>query len=142
MKLISHRGNLIGKEIELENSPQFIEKALSFNFDVECDLWYLDNKFFLGHDKAQYSIDFSWLNKNKDKLWVHCKNLQCVSILNESNLNYFWHENDKMTITSKKIPWCKENVFIKHGVTVVFKKQEVPNYIFGVCSDEIKFFMQ
>ena len=42
MVLISHRGNLEGKNIELENDPTYIDSAIEKGFDVEIDLW-VDN---------------------------------------------------------------------------------------------------
>ena len=35
MILISHRGNLSGKNEELENSPEYIMNALNYGFNVE-----------------------------------------------------------------------------------------------------------
>ena len=42
--------------------------------------------------------------KNK-KFWIHAKNIECFYELHESNLNYFWHENDKVILTSKGFFW-------------------------------------
>ena len=43
MILISHRGNLNGKTDD-ENKPKYIEEAFSQGFDVEVDVWYIDNQ--------------------------------------------------------------------------------------------------
>ena len=60
MILISHRGNLNGKTDD-ENKPKYIEQALNQGFDVEIDVWYIDNQFWLGHDKPQYKISEGFL---------------------------------------------------------------------------------
>ena len=44
-KIISHRGNLIGPNLLLENNPDYILSAVSMGFDVEVDVWYDDGYF-------------------------------------------------------------------------------------------------
>ena len=56
MKIISHRGNLNGPKLELENTKEYIDIAIENNFDVEIDLWNVKNEYFLGHDKADYKV--------------------------------------------------------------------------------------
>ena len=87
MILISHRGNINGKNIELENKPTYINNALKKGYNVEIDIWY-DNGFWLGHDKPLYPIGISFL-KNK-KLWCHAKNIEALFMMqSESNIHYF-----------------------------------------------------
>jgi hypothetical protein len=57
MILISHRGNINGKNDVRENSMFYIMEALTMGFDVEIDVWYINNEWFLGHDKPQYQIN-------------------------------------------------------------------------------------
>jgi hypothetical protein len=67
MILISHRGNINGKINELENNPDYINDALIIGYDVEIDIWVINNELFLGHDEPVHSIDISWIilnNKN------------------------------------------------------------------------------
>ena len=40
MILISHRGNIEGKQPKLENKPEYISKALELGYNVEIDIWY------------------------------------------------------------------------------------------------------
>ena len=46
MKIISHRGNLKGPDPKNENTKGQIDKALKMSFDVEIDLWKINNKYF------------------------------------------------------------------------------------------------
>lgn len=140
MKIISHRGNLFGKIPEKENHPNYIDAAISSGYDVEIDIWLRDEKFYLGHDIPQYEIELNWLLSRKNKLWIHAKNLEVITHLYNTNLNWFWHESDKLTLTSKGFLWCYPNIYLKDGVTVTLEHQEVPNNIFAVCTDNpIKF---
>ena len=38
MILISHRGNINGPNPEMENNPEYIQKALDLGYDVEVDV--------------------------------------------------------------------------------------------------------
>ena len=60
MILISHRGNLNGKIPENENCPDYIDKAIHSGYDVEIDIWMIDNELFLGHDGPQYKVIYNW----------------------------------------------------------------------------------
>jgi hypothetical protein len=145
LKLISHRGNITGPIPEKENHPEYILAALQEGYEVEIDVWFENEKFMLGHDEPQYEFPFELLDKNYSKLWIHCKNLEALSVLtnldpNGQKVNYFWHENDKVTLTSKNIIWSHPNDFpIKNSIAVL---PEVNNYnvseCLGVCSDYIK----
>ena len=96
MKLISHRGNISGPNPEQENQPEYIAEALKQGYDVEIDVWFKDDKFMLGHDEPQYEFPFELIDQHYPKLWIHCKNMDALSKLNEldpngSKVNYFWH---------------------------------------------------
>lgn len=132
MKIISHRGNLNGINKQLENNPEHLLKVLE-KFDIEIDVWYINNKWFLGHDNPQYEIDYSFFN---NRMWIHCKNLEACMMLSNTNLNWFWHENDKITLTSKGYIWCFPKIYVKNGITVEFEyTKNLPKNILGVCTD-------
>lgn len=143
MKLISHRGNLSGPNPEQENQPKYIAEALKQGYDVEIDVWFKDDKFMLGHDKPQYEFPFELIDQHHPKLWIHCKNIDALSKLNEldpngSKVNYFWHENDLGVLTSKSYIWSTN--LINNSILVMpelFDKQPIETTI-GICSDYIK----
>ena len=56
MKLIAHRGNIFGPNLDRENNPDYILEALDYGCDVEIDLWVKDNDLFLGHSSPEYPI--------------------------------------------------------------------------------------
>jgi len=101
MIIISHRANLTGPS-NRENHPDEIERVLKLGIDCEVDLWYTDNKFILGHDKPQYEIDLNFIKK--EKLWIHCKNLECLESIVDFT-HCFWHQDDDYTLTSKGLIW-------------------------------------
>ena len=144
MILISHRGNIDGKKPHLENTPDYIDEAISLGYDVEIDVWYKENEWWLGHDDPEHPIDFDWIEKRSHKLWVHCKNVECLVYfnLNGIDLNYFWHDQDTAILTSKKYIWGKENkTLIQNSIAMIPYFYDINYYnCVGVCSDQIKKF--
>jgi len=135
MKVISHRGNLNGPNPSTENSIPVINIALYHGFDVEIDVWFKNNKWYLGHDRPIYQVEESFL-QNK-KLWCHAKNLDALNLMLKNNkIHCFWHQNDDFTLTSKNYIWTYPN---KHttdnSIIVLIKKQKIPKKTFGICTD-------
>jgi len=142
MILISHRGNINGRIIESENNPSYIDDTICLGYNVEIDIWFINGKFFLGHDKPQYEISIDWIDDRSHKLWVHCKNIEALSFLNKHDydINYFWHETDTVTLTSKKYIWAYPGKQpIKNSIAVM---PEINNDniidCLGICSDYIE----
>lgn len=135
MILISHRGNLNGREPQRENSPDFVCEAINAGFDVEVDVWVVGSQYFLGHDEPQYKVDLKWLQSLP--LWCHAKNEEALAKLLESNVHCFWHESDRFTLTSKAIPWCFPNNYQKNGITVSLgtKESGFSQDVLGICTD-------
>ena len=105
MRIIAHRALLEGPNAELQNHPVQITRALGLGYDVEIDLWRVDGKWMLGHDEPEHEI--SWAALSDPRLWIHCKNIEAFHYLRSigSEHQYFWHENDLVTLTSKLIIW-------------------------------------
>lgn len=141
MRLISHRGNINGRIRELENLPGYIDAAINLGYDVEVDLWLEGEKFYLGHDGPDHSIDITWLTKRSKNLWVHCKNTEAMSFLSKfgSDLNYFWHQEDTLTLTSKRYIWAypgKQPIENSISVMPEIKNDDISLCV-GICSDYI-----
>ena len=150
MKLIAHRGNIDGPNSSKENNPDYIERAISQGFDVEIDLRYssLDKNLYLGHDEPTYKINWFWLGKYKDYLWIHCKNIEALYEFSHgtSGFNYFWHQNDDYTLTSRNYIWTYPGKPYTSKSVIVMPEwnKNVNEFVdlraydcFGVCSDYI-----
>ena len=105
MKIIAHRGLIDGPDVNLENRPQQIEQTILHGFDCEIDVWRVKDKWFLGHDHADYQVNDDFISQ--EGLWLHCKNLDAFLALSEcgADYNYFWHQNDDFTLTSRHYIW-------------------------------------
>lgn len=142
MILISHRGNISGRLETHENEPNYIDLAISKGYDVEIDIWYIDGQIYLGHDEPQYGIDFRWIRDRISKLWIHCKNIDALLFFKESGypLNYFWHQEDDVTITSKGYFWTYPGKYLtKNSIAVMPEIKDFLNIEIacGICSDYI-----
>jgi hypothetical protein len=84
MKIIAHRGNLNGPNPNTENHYSYIQTAIDLGFDVEVDVWVLDNKIFFGHDSPQYAIEKASVASIGTYGWFHCKNLEALEYFKDN----------------------------------------------------------
>lgn len=140
--LISHRGNVIGENKEWENHPNYIQLALDEGYDVEVDIWFKDNLWYLGHDSPQHIIEYSYLIN--PRFWIHCKNYDAMKqlIYLNSDINFFYHSTDPYTLTSKGFIWAYPNQFGSYKTIAVLPElyhTDVTKFE-GICSDYIQFY--
>lgn len=137
---IAHRGNTNGPS-DRENEPAYLKEAIAQGFDIEVDVWFINNTLWLGHDYAQYQIDYSFLATIADRSWFHCKNLEALHYFNDSltSLRYFWHEEDRFTLTSDGYIWTypgqpvtDKSIIVDLEASDLEKYGNVP---YGICTD-------
>jgi hypothetical protein len=144
MKYIAHRGNLNGPNLVDENKPEYILKAIGSGFECEIDVRYIHGEWFLGHDTPDYKIELDFLLNNSEKFWIHCKNIEALNkLIQFSQLNIFWHQNDDYTLTSKNFIWCYPGKIILLGNSITVMPEWNNFYLSenccGVCSDYVDF---
>lgn len=142
MRLISHRGNISGRVEIFENNPSYINIAISQGFDVEIDIWFENGKLWLGHDNPQYPTDINWLKINSSNLWIHCKNIGALDYFKktETTFNYFFHQNDDVTITSNGHFWTYPGKQLtENSIACMPELKDFQNieFSYGICSDFI-----
>jgi hypothetical protein len=144
MILISHRGNINGRITERENHPDYIDEAIALGYDVEIDIWIVGMDIMLGHDEPQYTVTTKWLEQRLHKLWIHCKNIPALEYAsyfhNKEDLNYFWHEYDTVTLTSKGHIWAYPGKQpIQESIAVMPELcNDTLTQCKGICSDHIQ----
>ena len=138
MYLISHRGNLNGVIEDRENSPKYINEALEKGYDVEVDVRFENNQFFLGHDLNQYNKNEKFLIN--EKIWCHAKTSKALNALEKINAHYFWHQEDDYTITNKGFFWTYPGKkLLTNSICVLPEKSNYDKISCkGVCSDFIE----
>jgi len=140
---IAHRGNYAGRNIDRENHPFYIYEAWHKGFDVEMDVWYENEKFYLGHDKPMHFVSLEFLEN--DMFWVHAKNIAALKQLwRNPKVNVFWHEKDDYTFTSQGFKWANAGMMTFDGIAVM-PEYSIPllsaikntHYKpLGICSDD------
>jgi len=140
MILIAHRGNINGRNEDVENHPEYIIQSLDKGYDCEIDVWNFKDKWYLGHDTYTYYIPISFLNKYGKHLWIHAKNINALYELTKTKLNYFWNDNDIFTLTSKKYIWSLsiEKLTDRSICVMPEKTNQIPQNCLGICSDFIE----
>lgn len=138
MIIISHRANLNGPNPEKENRKSEINLRIREGYQVEIDV-IGDKKgnLFLGHDNSQEKVDISWLEERSKSLWIHCKNKEALEIIHShKSLNYFVHDKDMATITSKGYVWGYPGQKIKNSIFVMPEwENDDLNGALGICTD-------
>ncbi len=145
MIFISHRGCIVGPNPQRENSLSFIYEAIQAGYDVEIDLWMIDDHLWLGHDAPTYPVNFAQLDSLRDRLWCHAKNVETITPLISEGYHCFWHQEDDVTLTSKNYIWTfPGRKIITDAIAVM--PERVPDWDIlqagGICSDYIERYKQ
>lgn len=152
MKLIAHRGNTRGSNPLEENNPEYIDLAIEKGYDVEIDICYdtFENNFYLGHDEPQYLVTPYWLAQRMEKLWIHCKNIDALNyfVSKTGGYNYFWHQEDDFTLTSKNYIWTYPGKTYTPNSVIVMPEWniDISNFsdllvygCYAICSDNVEY---
>ena len=126
MRWILHRGNYNGPNT-IENNPIELLNLIEKDYELEIDLWYRDNRFYLGHDFPEYEIEEEFLEHNG--LWIHCK-----------------HTNEDYVLTSKGYIWCFVGKPALENSVIVMPEKALSSYTYEelisknciVCSDYLE----
>ena len=138
--LISHRGNVSGPNPNKENHPDYIRKTLKSNYNVEIDVWYIDETWFLGHDKPQHEVNFDFLLN--PYLWIHAKNGDALfELLKHHEITSFWHTDEDWVLTSDREIWTYPGKKLYSDSICVLPELGYDGDITkcrGICSDFIE----
>ena len=139
MKIISHRAYVDGEDPNVENHPKAIQKLLYLGLQVEIDVWYINGRYFLGHDDPKYQIQESFLEQ--EGLWCHAKNKDALEQMLASGVHCFWHQVDDYTITSRGYIWAYPSKETSGSNTVLLFPERYPQieylkYDF-ICTDYV-----
>ena len=154
MIFIAHRGNTQGPNPTRENHPDYLKIAIKNGYNVEVDVWRLNNSLVLGHDNPQYQITDEFLNSlgEHNFLWTHTKNIEALQyMLDAKNLNFtkqwnfFWHQEDDYTVTSGGYIWAypgkhltQDSICVMPEILTDPYSVEQMSTCKGICSDYIE----
>jgi hypothetical protein len=148
MKIISHRGNLTGPDLSIENLPEQIDKCISLGYDVEIDLRIKNEIPHLGHDYSQYEVSFNWILERISNLLIHVKEFDALIWLKENipNARFFCHQSDDFTIVSDGAIWVHNlNVTVNERCIIPLITQDelkksnfMINKVNAICTDYVE----
>jgi len=151
MQLISHRGNRNGPNPNEENNINYIENTIKAGYNVECDIWVIDNFIYLSHDIPNKNdlgkiISIDWLHSYQEKLLVHCKNKEAIKLMmDKCVVEWFAHDKDRWITTScgNWICYGEESEIINDNLVIVMMPEhhnirEIPRGIYGICTDFVE----
>jgi hypothetical protein len=146
MKIISHRGNIVGPNPSRENTPSYIDTAISAGYEVEVDIRFINEKYYLGHDTPDYEVTQTWLVKRKDKLWIHCKNVEAANELSQiGSVQFFCHTSDPFVLTSNGFVWAHDlSIETTNRIIIpLLGEQDLIEYqgksAYAACTDYVSF---
>jgi len=151
MIIIAHRGNIDGPSVN-ENDPIWIDHVISMIIEnkiqvtgLEIDVWFQDEKFFLGHNFPKFEISkgIEWFFEKKEYLWCHAKNIPAFEkLLNANYIKTFMHDKDDACLTSDGHIWTFPNSELPLTSRSIAVMPERTNWTFdeilscqGVCTD-------
>jgi hypothetical protein len=139
--LISHRGNIHGPRPELENKPEYIDICLSYGFMVEIDVRLINGEYYLGHDEPQYKISFDWLKERKNKLVLHCKNVESLYVLKKNFICFSHDKDDAVLVSNTNWIWTYPGKTLTNESIAVLPETiehwDIENAL-GICSDNVR----
>ena len=137
MIMIAHRGNINGPEaVDVENTLSHITAALAEGFDVEVDIWYVDRKWWSGHDSPMWPFPQYLLHDNR--VWCHAKNIDALYHLLRTGVHCFFHDQDDVALTSRGYLWTypgKQTT--DKSIVVITDDSRPPENCYGACSDYV-----
>jgi hypothetical protein len=145
MMYIAHRGNTDGPKPEQENSPGYIDKALSEGFYAETDVrkGNMGEGFIMGHDHGEHKLPIEWFEERRGLLFIHAKDLATYTYFTrEKGWNTFWHQSDDYTLTSAGYIWAypgsalNEKTICVMPENVVYSRVDLARCL-GICSDYV-----
>jgi hypothetical protein len=144
---IAHRANINGPDPTTENNPTQIIAALQAGWEVEIDVRYLNGRWYLGHDSAQYEIHEQFLNNTR--FWCHAKNIEALyRLLSNGCVKVFMHDEDDAVIvadTGNASKWIwthpKTNQLTNRSIAVmpenaIWTMEQLSRAV-GICSDYV-----
>lgn len=147
LTLIAHRGNINGPSAD-ENNPALIREVLGMGYNVEIDVWFIKNQFWLGHDEPTHKITPVFLRRRG--LWCHAKDSSAMLKLIDMRVEHvFWHQTDDFALTTSNHLWVYPGRMTEEmkpsSISVMpeilhdtSELLAVSLGCFGVCSDYVK----
>jgi hypothetical protein len=144
-QFIAHRGNVDGRIAHTENKPETIQELNRKGIACEIDVWYIENKYWLGHDAPETEISFEWLMDYLPLRLIHCKHREALDNLHRLcgklgyDINLFYHTVEDYALTSRgHIIVHPDQSCLPDSIEMMpemSKQRDIKTFSNSVCSD-------
>ena len=144
--IVLHRGNT-GRDSLPENHPDTLKTRKD---SVECDVWFVNYKWYLGHDKPQYLIENIDEFLQSPKNLIHAKDGNTFATLLQYcrergyDSDIFFHTDEKYVLTTRGNIIAYPGEYIHSNVTCMMPENmgrqlecDERTNMAGVCSDNV-----
>ena len=137
--IISHLGNIDGRQAEKENTLPYIQKALKEGWHVCIDVLFHNGNFLLPHDAGHTAIPPALLSKQR--IWCRASNAETVDALCNVNAHCFLLSEYFMSLTSSQFIWTLPPHALVARSIAAFPELAAPEWLdlaepAGLCSNE------
>jgi hypothetical protein len=101
--IISHLGNINGRQPEKENTLPYIQQALKEGWHVCVDVVFRNGGFLLPHENGQHVAPPALLSKQR--VWCRAFDPETIDALCNINTHCFLVSRDFISLTSSQFLW-------------------------------------
>ncbi len=101
--VISHLGNIEGRQPERENRLAYVQQALKLGWHVCVDVVYKSGGFILPHDNGFDTVPAALLSKQR--VWCRAYTAETLDALCGINAHCFFMTQDFLSLTTAQFIW-------------------------------------
>ena len=137
--IISHLGNISGRQPDKENTLPYIQAALKAGWHVCVDVVFRNGAFLLPFDGGHASAPPALLSKQR--VWCRAFDAETIDALCNINAHCFLVSQDFMSLTSSQFLWTLPPHALVDRSIAVYPELAPPDWLAnfepaGLCSNE------
>lgn len=137
--IISHLGNIDGRQPERENTLKYLQEALKAGWHICVDVQFLRGSFVLPHDRGFDVAPPGFFSKQR--VWSRCHNAETMDALCNINAHAFLGVDCALALTSAQFIWTLPPHDLSPRSIAVYPELADDNWLemfepAGLCSNE------
>jgi len=137
--IISHLGNVAGRQPEKENKLAYVQAALKAGWHVLIDVQFHNGGFYLPHANGFDRIPPAFLSKQR--IWARTNNAETIDALCNIGAHVLIAAPDPFVLTSAQFIWTLPNYPLAPRSIAAYPELAEPGWLdpyepAGMCSNE------
>ena len=137
--IISHLGNIAGRQPKQENRLKYLKAALAAGWHVCADVVFYQGSFLLPFEGGFNPAPPSFFSGQR--VWSRCYNAETLDALCNINAHAFLDTEHMPTLTSSQFIWTPANRELSLRSIAYLPETAEPNWVYayepaGLCSNE------